>query len=258
MIAGEDGFEDAHEGPAKGIRLQTLIARSGASSRRAAEKMMLAGRVRLNGRIATELGIRAMPGDVVEIDGRKITGETRQHYLALNKPPGYLCAMSDEYGRPLAVSLFNPDIKERVYNIGRLDLDSCGLILFTNDGKFAARVGHPSSGLVKEYNVMTDGRIPPEFRKKFMEGIHDEGEVLTARSVILTGADTCVIQLEEGRNREIRRALAAFSLKATMLRRVAIGPVLLGNLGEGRWRNLSDAELDALNESDAGIDRSTP
>jgi 23S rRNA pseudouridine2605 synthase len=258
MSEGEDGFDDANDGHVKGIRLQTLIARSGAASRRAAEKMMLAGRVRLNGHIVTELGVQAMPGDVVEIDGKKISAETRLHYLALNKPPGYLCAMSDEYGRPLAVSLFNPDIKERVYNIGRLDLDSCGLILFTNDGKFAARVGHPSSGLVKEYHVRTDVRIPPEFRKKFMEGIHDDGEVLTARSVILTGADTCVIQLEEGRNREIRRALASFSLRATMLRRVAIGPVLLGTLGEGRWRKLSDAELDALNESDGGRDRGTP
>jgi 23S rRNA pseudouridine2605 synthase len=258
MSGSEDGFDDAHDGHVVGIRLQTLIARSGAASRRAAEKMMLAGRVRLNGHIAAELGVRAMPGDVVEIDGRKITAEARLHYLALNKPPGFLCAMSDEYGRPLAVSLFNPDIKERIYNIGRLDLDSCGLILFTNDGKFAARVGHPSSGLVKEYNVMTDSRIPPEFRKKFMGGIHDEGEVLTARNVILTGANTCVIQLEEGRNREIRRALASFSLKATVLRRVAIGPVMLGNLEEGRWRNLSGAELDALNETNIGRDRSTP
>ena len=257
MSEGEDGLEDAPSGP-QGIRLQTLIARSGAASRRAAEKLMLGGRVRLNGHIVTELGTRALPDDVVEIDGRRIFAETRQHYLVLNKPPGYLCAMSDEYGRPLAVSLFNPDIKERVYNIGRLDLDSCGLILFTNDGKFAAHVGHPSSGLIKEYNVRTDGRIPPEFRKKFMEGIHDEGEILKARSVILTGADTCVIQLEEGRNREIRRALASFSLRATLLRRVAIGPVMLGNLPEGRWRNASDEELTALNRSNDRSDRRAP
>jgi len=254
MSEGEDGLEDAIPG-SRGTRLQTLIARSGASSRRAAEKMMLAGRVRLNGRIVTELGTRAMPDDVVEIDGRRISAETRQHYLVLNKPSGYLCAMSDEYGRPLAVSLFNPDIKERVYNIGRLDLDSCGLILFTNDGKFAAHVGHPSSGLIKEYNVRTDGRIPPEFRKKFMEGIHDEGEILKARSVILTGADTCMIQLEEGRNREIRRALESFSLRAAVLRRVAIGPVVLGDLPEGRWRNLSDAELGALTQTNKRSDR---
>jgi len=258
MSMGDDALEGTTDGPTKGIRLQTLIARSGVASRRAAEKLMIAGRVRLNGRIVTEMGSRALPDDVVEIDGRKIYAENRQHYLVLNKPPGYLCAMSDEYGRPLAVSLFNPDIKERVYNIGRLDLDSCGLILFTNDGQFAAHVGHPSSGLVKEYEVTTDGRIPPDFRKKFIEGILDEGDVLKARSVILTGANTCVIQLEEGKNREIRRALAAFSLKATVLRRVAIGPVLLGKLEEGRWRTLSDAELTALNTSNDINNRSTP
>ena len=258
MSGGEDNPEDASPGPAKGIRLQTLIARSGTASRRAAEKLMVDGRVRLNGRIVTELGTRASPDDMVEVDGERISAETRLHYLVLNKPPGYLCAMSDEYGRPLAVSLFNPEIKERVYNIGRLDLDSCGLILFTNDGNFAAHVGHPSSGLVKEYDVKTDGRIPPEFRKGFIEGIHDEGEILKARSVILTGADSCVIQLVEGRNREIRRALATFSLRATLLRRVAIGPVSLGNLVEGRWRPLSGAELAALNESNGGSDRSIP
>jgi 23S rRNA pseudouridine2605 synthase len=256
MSEGEDNPEAAPPGSAMGVRLQTLIARSGAASRRAAEKMMIDGRVRLNGRMVTELGTRASPDDVVEIDGRKITAEIRQHYLVLNKPPGYLCAMSDEYGRPLAVSLFNPEIGERVYNIGRLDLDSSGLILFTNDGKFAAHVGHPSSGLVKEYSVKTDGKIPPGFRKAFMGGIHDEGEVLKARNVILTGADTCMIQLVEGRNREIRRALASISLRATVLRRVAIGPVLLGNLEEGRWRRLSDEELTALNASNGGSDRS--
>jgi 23S rRNA pseudouridine2605 synthase len=234
--------------PGKGVRLQTLIAHAGLASRRAAEKLVMAGKVRVNGKVVAELGARALPDDIVEVDGHTIAAEKRQHYLALNKPPGYLCAMSDEYGRPLAVSLFNPEIVERVYNIGRLDLDSCGLILFTNDGYFASRVGHPSSGLMKEYEVTTDSRIPSDFPQRFMDGIRDGDELLKAKSVQITGVSSCSIWLEEGKNREIRRALATFSLKATVLRRVAIGPIKLANLVEGRWRSLTPVELLALDE----------
>jgi 23S rRNA pseudouridine2605 synthase len=187
-----------------------------------------------------------MPGDVVAVDGEPIRAETRLHYLALNKPPGFLCAMSDEYGRPLAASLFKPEIAERVYNVGRLDLDSCGLILFTNDGSFAAKVGHPSSGLAKDYEIVSDRRIPNDFGPRFQKGLEDEGEVLRASSVTITGEFSCAVRLVEGKNREIRRALALFGLKATVLRRVSIGPVSLGQLVEGRWRSLTTDELAAL------------
>ena len=236
-------------GSRPGTRLQTVIARSGLASRRAAEELITAGRVSLNGTVVTELGARAMPGDIVAVDGKSIQAETQLHYLALNKPPGFLCAMSDEYGRPLASSLFKPEIAERVYNIGRLDLDSCGLILFTNDGSFAAKVGHPSSGLAKDYDVVTDRRIPNDFGPRFQKGLEDEGEVLRARSVTITGERTCRVRLVEGKNREIRRALALFGLKAEVLRRDTIGPVSLGQLVEGRWRRLSDVELAALESS---------
>lgn len=234
----------------KGTRLQVVLAKAGLASRRAAEDFILAGRVRVNGRVVTELGARALPEDRVELDGKPVVPESRMRYLALNKPPGFLCAMSDDRGRPLAASLLKPEIQERVYNVGRLDLESSGLILFTNDGAFAARVGHPSSGLVKEYRVEADGRIPNAFGPRFEAGIMDDGEMIKAQKVTVTGERTCVVRLVEGKNREIRRALAVFRLRATLLRRVAIGPLGLGSLPEGRWRELERDEIEALVRED--------
>ncbi len=234
------------DGDSRGVRIQTLIARAGIASRRAAENLITSGRVSLNGRVVTELGLRALPGDLLAVDGKAVVSESARHYLALNKPPGYLCAMSDDFGRPLAASLFKPVIKERVYNVGRLDLDSSGLILFTNDGAFAATVGHPSSGLVKEYEVVADRRIPNDFASRFEAGMPDDGETLKARRVVITGEFKATIQLVEGRNREIRRALGIFGLEAVVLRRIAIGPVRLGTLDEGSWRVLSAEEKTAL------------
>lgn len=238
--------EGQEPGEPRGTRLQVLVAKAGLASRRAAEAMILEGRVRVNGRVVTELGARALPGDAVELDGRLVVAEARLRYLALNKPPGFLCAMSDDRGRPLAASLFKPEVSERVYNVGRLDLESSGLILFTNDGAFAARVGHPSSGLVKEYQVEADGRIPNAFGPRFEAGILDEGETLRAERVVITGERRCAVRLVEGKNREIRRALACFSLRATVLRRVSIGPLSLGALPEGRWRELEPEEIRSL------------
>ncbi len=243
---------DQETGPGgRGVRIQVLVARAGLASRRAAEEFIKSGRVSLNGTVVTELGVRALPGDVLTFDGKPVKAEDTLHHLALNKPSGYLCAMSDEFGRPLAASLFKPQIQERVYNVGRLDLDSCGLILFTNDGAFTARVGHPSSGLVKEYEIQTDKRIPNEFGNRFEAGLLDAGELLKAERVTITGEFRCTIRLLEGKNREIRRALGIFGLEVTVLRRVAIGDVRLGGLVEGQWRSLTDEEITALTRGGA-------
>lgn len=230
----------------RGVRIQVLVARAGLASRRAAEALITSGRVSLNGKVVTELGVRALPADILTVDGKLVVAEEKLHHLALNKPTGFLCAMSDEFGRPLAASLFKPQIQERVYNVGRLDLDSCGVILFTNDGAFAAKVGHPSSNLVKEYEIQTDKRIPNEFGKRFESGFLDSGETLKAESVSITGEFRCTIRLMEGKNREIRRALGIFGLEVVVLRRVAIGNVRLGGLVEGRWRSLTDEEISGL------------
>jgi 23S rRNA pseudouridine2605 synthase len=230
----------------RGVRIQALIARAGIASRRAAEDLMRAGRVRLNGKPCTEPGMRAMPDDKLEVDGKVLVAETRKQYLALNKPPGYICAMSDPHGRPTAASLFRPTITERVYNVGRLDLESSGLILFTNDGMFASRAGHPSYGLIKEYEVKTDRRIHGTFAAQFEAGLEEGGETLKAERVVVKDEHTFTVWLAEGKNREIRRALSLFGLKAVTLRRVSIGPVKLGTLAEGSWRHLDVAELESL------------
>lgn len=230
----------------KGTRLQALIAHSGLTSRRAAERLIVDGKVSVNGIIVTELGSRAMPDDIVLVDGKRIVSEETKHYLLLNKPPGYLCALSDEYDRPLAADLFKPEISERIYNVGRLDLESCGLILFTNDGTFAKKAGHPSSGLVKEYEIETDYPVDPRFCEQFEQGLDDDGEILKAQRAVITGTMKLNIQLVEGKNREIRRALALFGLHARVLRRVAIGPLHIGSLAEGTWRRLVQGEMEAL------------
>lgn len=230
----------------RGVRIQVLIARAGIASRRAAEDIMRAGRVRLNGTVVTELGTKARSLDTVSVDGKPIRAETTKHYLALNKPPGYICAMRDDFGRPLASSLFKPEIEERVYNVGRLDLDSCGLILFTNDGMFASEIGHPSSGLIKEYDVETDRRIPNDFAERFEKGFLDDGQTLKAHSAVIVGERRCTIRLVEGKNREIRRVLGIFGLEVSVLRRVAIGGLRLGDLEEGRYRRLTRDEIISL------------
>lgn len=236
-----DGEATPDDGRA-GTRLQAVLARVGVASRRSAEKLILAGRVSVNGRVVTQLGTRVSPDDQLLLDGQPIKPEARVLRLVLNKPPGYLCAMSDPHGRPLASSLFLPDIPERVYHVGRLDMYSCGLVMYTNDGDFAAKAGHPSYGLIKEYEVETDGRLHPVFGPAFEKGLVEGGEILKAERVEVHGLRRCSVWLAEGRNREIRRALSLYRLHARVLRRVAIGPVRIGDLPEGSWRRLSEAE----------------
>jgi 23S rRNA pseudouridine2605 synthase len=170
----------------------------------------------------------------------------RQLYLALNKPPGYICSSSDPQGRPLALELLPEHITERIYNIGRLDFMSCGLIFFTNDGDFASKLGHPGSGLEKEYIVEATGHIPDDTVQAFTQGISIEGEHYKAHSVERVGSRCLRIVLIEGKNREIRKVFSHFHLHPSRLRRIRIGQVKLGDLPEGESRPLVKFELDAL------------
>jgi len=172
--------------------------------------------------------------------------EKRHVYFALNKPPGYICSSSDPQGRPLAMELLPGNISERLYNIGRLDFLSCGLIFFTNDGEFAANLGHPGSGIEKEYVVEATGHIGDEVIHAFEKGITIEDVFYKALAVERTGSRKMRIVLVEGKNREIRRVFSHFHLHPSRLRRVRIGPVKMGNLAEGESRPLSKHEIDAL------------
>ncbi len=228
------------------VRLQLVLARAGVASRRACEEYIVAGRVRVNGEVVTALGTKVRPGDKIEVDGKTLGAPERLRYVALHKPAGYICAMSDDRGRPLAVDLLRSRFPERLYNVGRLDFASSGLILFTNDGDFAKRAGHPSGGLDKEYLVETDLDVPASFVADFVRGIETDGETLRAERVESIGPRRLRIVLVEGRNREIRRALERAGLRALRLKRVRIGPLELGRLHEGEFCELDPHEVEAI------------
>jgi len=229
----------------RSIRLQVFLSHAGVASRRAAEEIIASGRVTVNGVKITAQGTKVEEGDTVLLDGKPVHQETQKHYIALNKPPGYICSSEDPQGRPLALSLL-PAQKERLYNVGRLDFLSCGLIFFTNDGAFAARLGHPSCGLEKEYIVEATGVIPDEAVEAFRNGITIEDVYYKAESAEKTERKTMRIVLVEGKNREIRRVFSHFHLHPSVLRRVRIGNVLLGDLPEGSSRPLTQKELSGL------------
>lgn len=229
------------------MRLQAYLASCGFGSRRACEKFILENRVSINGETA-ELGRSVSPGDEVRFDGRIAKPQTRLRYIALNKPPGFVTSMSDEKGRPVASSLLGNSVDERVYNIGRLDQWSSGLLLFTNDGDLTALLVHPSGLIEKEYHVETDLPIPPTFATQFMTGLSVEGIRYKAEFVRVTSEKAMRVVLIEGKNREIRRVLEHFGLRATLLRRMRIGPIELGDLAEGSHRELTPDEVAALRD----------
>ncbi|MCL2411377.1 MAG: rRNA pseudouridine synthase [Treponema sp.] len=229
----------------KSIRLQVFLSHAGVASRRAAEDIIASGRVSVNGVIITSQGTKVADNDVILFDGKPVQTESRKLYFALNKPPGFICSSSDPQGRPLALSLL-PQVSERLYNVGRLDFMSCGLIFFTNDGSFANKLGHPSSGLEKEYIVEASGQIPDITIEAFNQGITIEGVHYKAKLVERTGLKALRVTLVEGKNREIRRVFSHFHLHPVLLRRVRIGSVELGNLAEGNSRALTLKELSEL------------
>jgi 23S rRNA pseudouridine2605 synthase len=231
----------------EGTRLQAFLAHAGVASRRACEGIILERRVCINGVVASELGVRVRPGDVVTLDGRSLKPEGKKRYILLHKPAGYLSAMSDPEGRPLASELLK-GIDERVYNAGRLDQWSSGLLLFTNDGELASLLVHPSGGIEKEYEIKADAPLGEEFFTGFRNGIEIGGIVYRASFLERTGPDSARVVLVEGKNREIRRVLERFGLRAKILRRVRIGPLTIEGLTEGAFRELSESEVMALRE----------
>ena len=227
----------------KSIRLQVYLSHAGIASRRAAEEIIAQGRVSVNGKTVTTQGSKVEQGDVVLLDGKPVQPERQKLYLALNKPPGFICSSKDPQDRPLALSLLPPVITERLYSVGRLDFLSCGLIFFTNDGSFAGRLGHPSCGIEKEYMIEAAGVIPDTLLDAFNCGITIDGEYYKAKSAEKTGRKSMRIILVEGKNREIRRVFSHFRQHPRLLRRIRIGSVMLGSLPEGSSRPLTKTEL---------------
>ena len=230
------------------IRLQVYLAHAGVASRRASEQIILDGRVAVNGTVVTELGTKVGDSDTVTVDGKKIKPEARKCYVLLNKPAGFVCSASDEKGRQVAADLLKDSYNERLYNVGRLDMYSKGMILFTNDGDFAKKLSHPSSQIEKEYIVETSQDVPEDFPARFEKGIRVENTFYKCVRCRILKPRKVSITLIEGKNREIRTVLESQGIGTHSLVRVRIGNVNLGDLRPGEHRDLTSAEIKGLLE----------
>lgn len=232
-------------------RLQKLLAAAGVASRRHSEDLIRAGRVRVDGEVITELGSRADPErQRIDVDGRSLRFATRHTYVLLHKPEGFVTTADDPEGRPTVFDLLPAG--PRLFSVGRLDRDSEGLLLLTDDGDLAHRVTHPRFGLEKEYHVWTDAPVAQQLHALAGGVLLEDGKTAPARvAVVSRGRDGVVLSLtlHEGRNRQVRRMLAAVSLPVYRLRRVGIGPLQLGRLAAGEWRPLSPEEVACVQDA---------
>lgn len=232
------------------IRLQKLLAQSGVASRRKCEELMLGGLVEVDGEVVTRLGTKVDPHTaVIRVDGKRLPPVSEQVYLVLNKPRGVVSTMSDPEGRKNLGDLV-ADRPERLFHVGRLDTDTSGLILLTNDGDFAQRMAHPSYEVDKTYVAEVDGEVFRRTVKQLLEGVTlEDGPVTVRRARIVQGTESkSIVELviHEGRNRIVRRLLDHVGHPVRRLTRTAIGPVQLGKLPVGEMRDLSRAELGEL------------
>jgi 23S rRNA pseudouridine2605 synthase len=231
-------------------RLQKILANAGIASRRAAEELITAGRVAVNGAIVTELGTKADPErDRITLDGKPVKAETARVYILLNKPVGYVTTLKDPQGRPVVTSLLK-GVNERVYPVGRLDYNTEGLLLLTNDGELANRLMHPRHEVEKEYLVRVRGAVAPEQLRHLAAGVELE-EGMTAPAAVKVARESenntwLSITIHEGRYRQVRRMCEAVSLSVVRLKRSRYGSLEAGDLKPGEYRPLTPQEVAGL------------
>jgi 23S rRNA pseudouridine2605 synthase len=233
-------------------RLQKLLSQAGVASRRASERLMLDGRVTVNGATVRELGTKADTSrDDIRVDGRRIKPVERHRYLLLNKPRGYVTTRSDPERRPTVIDLLR-GVREYVYPVGRLDFDSEGLLILTNDGDLAARLTHPRHGVPRTYEARVLGAPDDHDVERLERGVTiDDRRTGPARVVReprrREGNDTTlIVTVREGRNRQIRKMCEAIGHPVVRLKRTAIGPIRDAKLPVGAWRDLTAAEVEKL------------
>nr|MBC7244344.1 rRNA pseudouridine synthase [Chloroflexota bacterium] len=233
-------------------RLHKFLARAGVTSRRKCEELIAAGRVRVNGETVSTPGSKVDPEhDRIEVDGRLITLPQQHIYLMLNKPVGYVCTVRDPQGRPTIVDLIPPG--RRLYPVGRLDMESEGLVLLTDDGDLTQRLTHPSYEHEKEYHVLVDGEPGPHTLQRLREGIPLEDGLTWPADVTVLGHDSegtwLRFVIHEGRKRQLRRMCEAVGHPVRRLVRVRIGPLQLGSLPQGQYRALTEEECTMLRKA---------
>lgn len=227
-------------------RLNKFIASCGICSRRKADELIQSGRIKVNGEVVKDLGVKVSLEDKVELDGKTISKEEKKVYLMLNKPVGYVTTASDEKGRKNVLDLIYEDV--RVYPIGRLDMYTEGLLLLTNDGDFANKLMHPKFEIDKRYIVTTDTKVTRKMLETLRNGVNIGDYVTREAKVEKIDEDNISITIHEGKNRQVRRMCEAVGIKVLKLKRTNYGPVSLGELPVAKYRHLTDFELYNLNK----------
>ncbi len=233
------------------MRLQKYLAQCGVASRRGAEQIIKDGRVAVNGVVVTEMGIKLKKGEKVTVDGQVVKPEKNKYYILLNKPSGVLSSVKDDRGRDCVVNLIE-GIDARLYPVGRLDYDTTGLLLLTNDGDFMQKVTHPSFEIWKTYRAVVRG-VPTETDvKRFAEGLMlDDGKTLPAvLDVVGYKGNNAIVEvsIREGRNRQVRRMMERIGHPVNSLIRISFGSLELGDLKPGKWRHVRPEEIARLTE----------
>lgn len=226
------------------MRLNRYLALCGLGSRRACEEIILGGGVRINGRAVRELATMVQPGDTVVARGR-VVRPAAERYLVLNKPPGVLSSRASQGGKPTVYDILPRDAAS-LPHVGRLDADSEGLLLFSNDGELSQALTHPSRHVEKEYDVVLGEAFDTKHIPKLLKGVYLEEGRAKAAHVHVEGANKLRVVLTQGINRQIRRMFAALGYKVKRLTRTRLGPLKLGRLPRGAWRELSAREIEAL------------
>ena len=231
------------------MRLNKYIALAGLASRRGADDLIVAGKVRINGTVWDKPGYNVTEGDIVEVDGKRIEPVKKQVYIMLNKPKGFITTVSDEKGRPTVMDLIS-DMEERVFPIGRLDYNTSGMLLLTNDGDLAYRLTHPKHEIQKTYRAKVVGVLSPERVALLRKGVNIGGFTTSPAEVTvikqMERSAIIEVKIHEGKNRQIRKMFAAVGNKVVDLDRIAIGDLYLGHLMVGHYRKLIREEIEYL------------